>query len=52
MKRSARNPVTSRPALLGAVVMLALTSASVAAADDGRGPLEVTVTAPADARTA
>ncbi|MFJ3663639.1 trypsin-like serine peptidase [Streptomyces sp. NPDC090119] len=52
MKRSVRNPVTSRPALLGAVVMLALTSASVAAADDGRGPLEVTVTAPADARTA
>ncbi|MFI8350123.1 trypsin-like serine peptidase [Streptomyces sp. NPDC085596] len=52
MKRSSRNPVTSRPALLGAVVMLALTSASVAAADDGRGPLEVTVTAPADARTA
>ncbi|MGW2207748.1 trypsin-like serine peptidase [Streptomyces sp. NPDC001781] len=52
MKHSARNPVTSRPALLGAVVMLALTSASVAAADDGRGPLQVTVTAPADARTA
>ncbi|MFF9377247.1 trypsin-like serine peptidase [Streptomyces griseoluteus] len=52
MKRSTRNPVTSRPALLGAVVMLALTSASVASADDGRGPLEVTVTAPADARTA
>ncbi|MFD4786076.1 trypsin-like serine peptidase [Streptomyces sp. NPDC058459] len=52
MKRSARDPVTSRPALLGAVVLLALTSASVAAADDGRGPLEVTVTAPAGARTA
>ncbi|MFH9430372.1 trypsin-like serine peptidase [Streptomyces sp. NPDC017615] len=52
MRRSSGNPVSSRPALLGAVVMLALTSASVAAADDGRGPLEVTVTASADARTA
>lgn len=43
MKRSSRISVSSRPALLGAVIMLALTSASVAAADDGRGPLGVTV---------
>ncbi|MQY38264.1 hypothetical protein SRB17_62740 [Streptomyces sp. RB17] len=42
MKRISRITVTSRPALLGAVVMLALTSASVAAADDGPGPLGVT----------
>jgi len=43
MKRNSRISLSSRPALLGAVVMLALTSASVAAADDGRGPLGVTV---------
>lgn len=42
MKRISRITVTSRPALLGAVVMLAMTSASVAAADDGPGPLGVT----------
>ncbi|MER5548040.1 trypsin-like peptidase domain-containing protein [Streptomyces sp. NPDC001118] len=42
MKRISRISLTSRPALLGAVVMLTLTSASVAAADDGRGPLGVT----------
>ncbi|MFE9454768.1 trypsin-like serine peptidase [Streptomyces sp. NPDC006739] len=42
MKRSSRISVTSRPALLGGVVLLALTSASVAAADDGPGPFGVT----------
>ncbi|MFI5978146.1 trypsin-like peptidase domain-containing protein [Streptomyces sp. NPDC051452] len=42
ISRISRISVTSRPTLLGAVVMLALTSASVAAADDGRGPLGVT----------
>ncbi|MEU5598617.1 trypsin-like peptidase domain-containing protein [Streptomyces sp. NPDC020298] len=45
MKRTSRISVTSRPALLGAVVLLALTSASVAAADDGPGPFGVTVVA-------
>ncbi|WP_330458607.1 trypsin-like peptidase domain-containing protein [Streptomyces sp. NBC_00820] len=48
MKRTSRifrTSVTSRPALLGAVVMLALTSASVAAADAGPGPLGVTAAA-------
>ncbi|WP_018548500.1 trypsin-like serine peptidase [Streptomyces sp. LaPpAH-108] len=45
MKRTSRISVTSRPALLGAVVMLALTSASVAVADDGPGPLGVTAVA-------
>ncbi|MGW0766937.1 trypsin-like serine peptidase [Streptomyces sp. NPDC002676] len=45
MKRNARISLTSRPALLGAVVLLALTSASVAAADDGPGPLGVTADA-------
>ncbi|MET8942521.1 trypsin-like peptidase domain-containing protein [Streptomyces sp. NPDC004542] len=48
MKRTSRVSVTSRPALLGAVVMLALTSASVAAADDGPGPFAVTVVAAAN----
>ncbi|MGW2643196.1 trypsin-like peptidase domain-containing protein [Streptomyces sp. NPDC001348] len=43
MKRTSRISVTSRPALLGTVVLLALTSASVAAADDGPGPFGVTV---------
>ncbi|MCS0600621.1 trypsin-like peptidase domain-containing protein [Streptomyces sp. LP11] len=47
MKRISRISVTSRPALLGAVVMLALTSASVASADDGPGPLGVTADAAA-----
>ncbi|MEU6093000.1 trypsin-like peptidase domain-containing protein [Streptomyces sp. NPDC047085] len=45
MKRMSRTSVTSRPALLSAVVMLALTSASVASADDGPGPLGVTALA-------
>ncbi|MES4886409.1 trypsin-like peptidase domain-containing protein [Streptomyces sp. NPDC096012] len=51
MKRTSRissGPATSRPALLGAVVMLALTSASVAAASDGPGPLGVTADAVAN----
>ncbi|MFG2604204.1 trypsin-like peptidase domain-containing protein [Streptomyces sp. NPDC048514] len=55
MKRSSRisrSPVTSRPALLGAVVMLALTSASVAAASDGPGPLGVTADAVANRHSA
>ncbi|UFR03269.1 serine protease [Streptomyces sp. Go40/10] len=47
MKRTPRVSLTSRPALLGTVVLLALTSASVAAADDGRGPLGVTADAAA-----
>ncbi|WP_225824698.1 trypsin-like peptidase domain-containing protein [Streptomyces naphthomycinicus] len=42
MTRISRLSVTSRPALLGAAVLLTLTSASVATADDGRGPLGVT----------
>ncbi|GAA2778278.1 hypothetical protein GCM10010521_66630 [Streptomyces rameus] len=52
MKRIQRISITSRPALLGAVVLLALTSASVAAADDGRGPLGVTADAVANRRSA
>ncbi|GAA2223774.1 trypsin-like serine peptidase [Streptomyces nogalater] len=48
MKRISRGSVTSRPALLGAVVLLALTSASVASADDGTGPFGVTVDAAAN----
>jgi hypothetical protein len=52
MKRISRIMVTSRPALLGAVVMLALTSASVAAADDGPGPLGVTADAVATRQSA
>ncbi|MFB7506242.1 trypsin-like peptidase domain-containing protein [Streptomyces broussonetiae] len=52
MKRTSRITLTSRPALLGAVVMLALTSASVAAADDGPGPLGVTADAGANRHTA
>ncbi|MGW7253008.1 trypsin-like peptidase domain-containing protein [Streptomyces sp. NPDC054834] len=48
MKRTSRISVTSRPALLGTVVLLALTSASVAAADDGPGPFGVTVVAAAN----
>ncbi|KOV57915.1 trypsin-like peptidase domain-containing protein [Streptomyces sp. MMG1121] len=51
MKRITRISVHSRPALLGAVVMLALTSASVAAADDGPGPLGVTAEATATRHT-
>lgn len=52
MKRTSRIRVTSRPTLLGAVVMLALTSASVAAADDGPGPFGVTADAVATRHTA
>ncbi|MYW15501.1 trypsin-like serine protease [Streptomyces sp. SID2955] len=52
MKRISRISITSRPALLGAVVLLALTSASVAAADDGRGPLGVTADAGANRKSA
>ncbi|OIK25736.1 trypsin-like serine peptidase [Streptomyces malaysiense] len=52
MKRISRISVTSRPALLGAVVMLALTSASVASADDGPGPFGVTADAVASVRGA
>ncbi|GLX51171.1 hypothetical protein Shyhy01_41210 [Streptomyces hygroscopicus subsp. hygroscopicus] len=52
MKRISRISLTSRPALLGAVVMLALTSASVASADDGPGPLGVTADAVASLREA
>ncbi|MGQ4415846.1 serine protease [Streptomyces sp. SAS_269] len=51
ISRTARAWFTSRPALLGAVVLLALTSASVAAADDGPGPLGLTAAAAETART-
>ncbi|MEU9475771.1 trypsin-like peptidase domain-containing protein [Streptomyces sp. NPDC048191] len=51
MKRISRITATSRPALLGAVVMLALTSASVASADDGPGPFGVTADVVATRRT-
>lgn len=43
--RNSRLGMTSRPALLSAVVTLALTSASVAAADDAPGPFAVTAVA-------
>ncbi|GGW65159.1 hypothetical protein GCM10010503_47690 [Streptomyces lucensis JCM 4490] len=52
MKRDSRHRPASRPALLGAVVLLALTSASVAAADDGPGPLGVTADAVASRQSA
>ncbi|MEU3409668.1 MULTISPECIES: trypsin-like serine peptidase [unclassified Streptomyces] len=52
MKRISRGSVSSRPARLGTVVLLALTSASVAAADDGWGPLGVTADAVATPRSA
>lgn len=45
MNRISRISATSRPALLGAVVLLALTSASVSAADAGPGPFGVTADA-------
>ncbi|MFI1363257.1 trypsin-like serine peptidase [Streptomyces griseochromogenes] len=45
MKRISRIWLTSRPTLLCAVVTLALTSASVAAASDGPGPFGVTAVA-------
>ncbi|MGV9250545.1 trypsin-like serine peptidase [Streptomyces sp. NPDC003697] len=51
--RHARGPALSRHgALVGALLLLAATSASVAAADDGPGPLGVTTEAAASARTA
>lgn len=43
---------TSRSALLGAMVLLAATSASVSAADDGPGPFGVTAAAVATAQSA
>ncbi|MGV9708788.1 trypsin-like serine peptidase [Streptomyces sp. NPDC003483] len=49
MKRITRPPGARRNALLVAVAVLAATSASVAAADDGRGPLGVTARAPGTA---
>ncbi|GAB2869403.1 hypothetical protein GCM10027074_41300 [Streptomyces deserti] len=52
MKRTHRLLGTRWPALIGALVLLALTTASVAAADDGTGPFGVTVTAVATARSA
>ncbi|MFD9465109.1 trypsin-like serine peptidase [Streptomyces sp. NPDC060027] len=55
MKRTrvTRPPGARRPALLGAAaVLLAATSASVAAADDGPGPFGVTVQAAENGRTA
>ncbi|MEV6528341.1 trypsin-like peptidase domain-containing protein [Streptomyces sp. NPDC051639] len=45
MKRITRPPGARRNALFVAVAVLAATSASVAAADDGRGPLGVTARA-------
>ncbi|MGX5188829.1 trypsin-like serine peptidase [Streptomyces avermitilis] len=45
MKRIARPPGARRLALFGAVVLLALTTSSVAAADRGPGPFGVTVRA-------
>ncbi|WP_328554709.1 MULTISPECIES: trypsin-like serine peptidase [unclassified Streptomyces] len=51
--RITRLPDTRRPALLGAaLVLLAVTSSSVAAADDGPGPFGVTVQAAANGRSA
>ncbi|MEU0335783.1 trypsin-like peptidase domain-containing protein [Streptomyces sp. NPDC006193] len=52
ISRISRGSAASRPALLGAVVLLALTSASVAAADDGPGPFKVTVDAAATRQSA
>ncbi|MDO0913740.1 trypsin-like peptidase domain-containing protein [Streptomyces sp. DT2A-34] len=49
MKRTAR---TSRPALYAATLLLAVTSASTAAADAGTGPFGVTAFAVATARSA
>ena len=47
MKRIRRHPGNRRHALLGAIVLLAVTSSSVAAADVGPGPLGVTMQASA-----
>lgn len=52
MNRTTRPPGTRRHALLGAVVLLAVTSSSVAAADGGPGPLGVTTRAAATVGTA
>ncbi|WP_367322170.1 serine protease [Streptomyces sp. HUAS ZL42] len=52
MKRTSFPLRPRRHALLGAVVLLAVTSASAAAADDGPGPLGVTVVAAAGAQSA
>ncbi|MFE1292913.1 trypsin-like serine peptidase [Streptomyces sp. NPDC058751] len=50
--RFTRLPGTRRPALLGAaLVLLAVTSSSIAAADDGPGPFGVTVRADRDSRS-
>jgi len=50
--RITRLPDTRRPALLGAaLVLLAVTSSSVAAADDGPGPFGVTVRAAENSRS-
>ncbi|MER5473284.1 trypsin-like peptidase domain-containing protein [Streptomyces sp. NPDC002685] len=51
--RITRSPGARRPVLLGAaVVLMAVTSASVAAAGDGPGPFGVTVQAAVNGRTA
>ncbi|MEU6540568.1 trypsin-like peptidase domain-containing protein [Streptomyces sp. NPDC047000] len=52
MNRTGRLLGTRTHALLGAMVLLAVTSSSVAAADDGPGPLGVTAEAAATARFA
>jgi V8-like Glu-specific endopeptidase len=52
MKRITRLRGTRTPALLGAFVLLAVTTSSVAAADDGPGPFGVTVTAAVTAPSA
>ncbi|WP_445280695.1 trypsin-like serine peptidase [Streptomyces sp. DSM 118148] len=52
ISRTARASFTSRPALLGAAVLLALTSASAASADVGPRPLGFTAVAAETARTA
>ncbi|MFD5075387.1 trypsin-like serine peptidase [Streptomyces sp. NPDC058371] len=52
MKRTPRPLGTLRPALLAVALLLAATTSSVAAADDGPGPLGVTVPAAATAGSA
>ncbi|MGW1162146.1 trypsin-like serine protease [Streptomyces sp. NPDC002513] len=49
MNRITRPPGNRRHAFLGALVLLAVTASSVAAADDGPGPLGVTTEAQTDA---
>ncbi|MBC9728113.1 serine protease [Streptomyces sp. TRM68367] len=51
MKRIPRSPGSRRLALFAVFVLLAVTSASVAAADDGPGPFGVTVTAAVSAQS-